>query len=545
MTTNYAVMLRNPVRPNGLGGGGAGTVTSVGVQLSDALAALLAVSGSPVTTAGDIDLDLQPQAANRVFASPIAGDDGFPAFRMLVSDDIPSLSASKITSGVFSTAQIPNLAGTYSLVGHSHDASAIVDGTLDNARLSSSVVLTTAIQTLTNKSIAASQLTGTLPSAQFPALTGDVTTSAGSLATTLATVNGNVGSFALASVTVNEKGLVTAAAAAEVTGSGSVVLASSPAIVTPTIASLTNAQHNHQDAAGGGQLSAAAVSSGIFDNARINWGAPSAIGGTTPAAITGTAGAFSSLTLNTTGSATGQLRIRASTGNNGLLFQRASDSVNVFNIADTGVINGGSAGVVRFDDNVRVENPQNGHNFSIGGLFIWGNGNANHIATGASFDGASTWTRQFTNYISYLTLFSSSTNTGLRLLRTKATSGTPEWVNFFEAGMTGGTDSFFKFYMPSATNDNREIALLTTLWHDNTDASRSGDLIFSAYYTANAREVIRIRGGASSGLLGFFGTTPAGQQTGGAATAGGTYGATEQAMLQKVYDMARTFGLLS
>jgi hypothetical protein len=41
-------------------------------------------------------------------------------------------------------------------------------------------------QTLSNKSIAATQLTGTLPAAQFPALTGDVTTSAGSLATTIA-----------------------------------------------------------------------------------------------------------------------------------------------------------------------------------------------------------------------------------------------------------------------------------------------------------------------------------------------------------------------
>lgn len=41
-------------------------------------------------------------------------------------------------------------------------------------------------QTLTNKSIVATQLTGTLAAGQFPALTGDVTTSAGSLATTIA-----------------------------------------------------------------------------------------------------------------------------------------------------------------------------------------------------------------------------------------------------------------------------------------------------------------------------------------------------------------------
>jgi hypothetical protein len=40
-------------------------------------------------------------------------------------------------------------------------------------------------QTLTNKSIAATQLTGTLAAAQFPALTGDVTTPGSSLATTI------------------------------------------------------------------------------------------------------------------------------------------------------------------------------------------------------------------------------------------------------------------------------------------------------------------------------------------------------------------------
>jgi len=40
-------------------------------------------------------------------------------------------------------------------------------------------------QTLTNKTLAATSLTGTLAAAQFPALTGDVTTSAGNLATTI------------------------------------------------------------------------------------------------------------------------------------------------------------------------------------------------------------------------------------------------------------------------------------------------------------------------------------------------------------------------
>src|SRR5204862_105067 len=43
------------------------------------------------------------------------------------------------------------------------------------------------------------------------------------------------------------------------TGTGDVVLATSPTIVTPTIASLTNAQHSHANAAGGGQISGAAA----------------------------------------------------------------------------------------------------------------------------------------------------------------------------------------------------------------------------------------------------------------------------------------------
>lgn len=47
------------------------------------------------------------------------------------------------------------------------------------------------------------------------------------------------------------------------TGSGSIVLGTSPTIVTPTIASFTNATHNHTNAAGGGQLTDAALSAAV------------------------------------------------------------------------------------------------------------------------------------------------------------------------------------------------------------------------------------------------------------------------------------------
>ena len=51
---------------------------------------------------------------------------------------------------------------------------------------------------------------GTIPAAQMPAHTGDVTSAEGSVGLTLPTVNSNVGSFTLASLTVNAKGQVTA-----------------------------------------------------------------------------------------------------------------------------------------------------------------------------------------------------------------------------------------------------------------------------------------------------------------------------------------------
>ena len=47
------------------------------------------------------------------------------------------------------------------------------------------------------------------------------------------------------------------------TGTGQLVFATNPTIVTPTIASFVNAQHNHANAAGGGQITDAALSSPV------------------------------------------------------------------------------------------------------------------------------------------------------------------------------------------------------------------------------------------------------------------------------------------
>lgn len=100
-----------------------GTGTVTSVALS--LPSIFTVTGSPVTTSGTLTGSLNTQSANTIFAGPSTGSPAIPTFRSLVAADIPLIS---LTTGV----------------------------------------------------------SGTLQAAQFPALTGDVTTSAGSLVTTLA-----------------------------------------------------------------------------------------------------------------------------------------------------------------------------------------------------------------------------------------------------------------------------------------------------------------------------------------------------------------------
>ena len=76
---------------------------------------------------GDTKNPYLSKTANFVLAAP-NGSDGVPGFRSLVPIDIPSLDASKITSGTLDAARIP-----------AFDASKITSGTIDAARLPSYV----------------------------------------------------------------------------------------------------------------------------------------------------------------------------------------------------------------------------------------------------------------------------------------------------------------------------------------------------------------------------------------------------------------------
>ena len=103
----------------------------------------------------------------------------------------------------------------------------------------------------------------------------------------------------------------------------------------------------------------------------------------------------------------------------------------------------------------------------------------------------------------------------------------------------------FLFRQKSSTSNAQTVGQLQFPWQTATHASRSPYGVFYLTDFGGQREIWRGWATGSAAAIGFLGATPAVRQTGGAATAGGTYTATEQAMIQAAYDALRTFGLLT
>ena len=157
-----------------------------------------------------------------------------------------------INSGVNANTGI-NVAGSTgtTTLGNPSSTLTIAAGTIGGASvtgtgnvvLNTSPVLTTpnlgtpsAINLTNATALPTSALTGTLAAAQMPALTGDVTNTAGSLATTVGKVNGGTIPASAAALASNGSSQVVAATT---TGTGAVVLATSPSLTTPNIGAAT------------------------------------------------------------------------------------------------------------------------------------------------------------------------------------------------------------------------------------------------------------------------------------------------------------------
>lgn len=116
------------------------------------------------------------------------------------------------------TAAIPNLPQTWTGVQTFQAGTIILAGTGGTSQVLKQTSVNGAV---TVGQLSFADISGSTDASQMPALTGDVTTIAGAVATTLATVNSNVGTFGSATqsaqITTNGKGLLTAAANVTIT----------------------------------------------------------------------------------------------------------------------------------------------------------------------------------------------------------------------------------------------------------------------------------------------------------------------------------------
>ena len=126
--------------------GTGGTVTSVG--LSDtSTTPIYSVSNSPVTASGTIDITLDTQTANTIFAGPSSGPAAQPTFRAIVPLDIPTLNQDT-TGNAATVTTNANLTGDVTSIGNATTLIATTNSTLT---------------TLSALSLPYSQLSGAVP----------------------------------------------------------------------------------------------------------------------------------------------------------------------------------------------------------------------------------------------------------------------------------------------------------------------------------------------------------------------------------------------
>lgn len=306
---------------------GTGTVVSVGLALpSD-----FTVTGSPVTTSGTLTGTWAAQNQNLVLAGPASGGSpGTPSFRSLNNTDIPSaLSGKTITTSTINSTTIGNVtpsSGVFTTVDALDVTASLVDATnlevtnlkAKDGTAAGSIADATGVITLNSSVLTTTDINGgTIDNAVI----GATTPAAGTFTTATATT-GNITNVNATTVdTTNIE--VSDLKAKDGTAAGSI--ANGTGVVTLASTVLTTAD----------------INGGTIDSAVIGGSTPAAVTGTTVTAtsqfsgpgtgLTGTGSAFTSgAATNIAGGAAGSIPYQTGAGATSLL------------AAGTGVLVGGS-----------------------------------------------------------------------------------------------------------------------------------------------------------------------------------------------------------
>lgn len=225
-------------------------------------------------------------------------------------------------------------------------------------------------------------------------------------------------------------------------------------------------------------FAASAITSGTFDNARVNWASPSALGSTTPAAIAGTTGIFGTsvstplVTLPFTGTAGVDL---VPAGSNRLDIRREG---------------GGTYATIL----LAILSTFNGVVASNSGLIGWASTATPSTTRDTALARNAAGVVEINNgtagtlrdiLLRSLTARQSDavTNTATNVLTIgHNTSGTP--AAGFGAGLL--------FALQSSTTADREAARVKALWGTATDASRVGNLVFSVWNVGTETDVLTL-----------------------------------------------------